>query len=201
MGKSLVSCFFDSRCIYVKCFADSFRFLLYFIAFVCFSVCRNDFLLRYKMVAFSALTLLVGHHEEQPACKNWVMRCCRVLVWLSVWSEVQIICIGSSWCHFHPLSCLIKSRLVSPFSYRLTHVVLEKSPLNGVCVKDGEIIIWCWCCGRRCGRRAISSREKNKERRGNCSSIAAQRSAAIPQRNQRPLVVSMHLLINCLLTY
>jgi len=26
-------------------------------------------------VAFSALKLLVGHQEEHPACKNWVMRC------------------------------------------------------------------------------------------------------------------------------
>ena len=26
-------------------------------------------------IAFSALTLLVGHQEERPACKNWVMRC------------------------------------------------------------------------------------------------------------------------------
>jgi len=25
--------------------------------------------------AFSALTLLVGHQEQHPACKNWVMRC------------------------------------------------------------------------------------------------------------------------------
>jgi len=24
---------------------------------------------------FSALTLLVGHQEEHPVCKNWVMRC------------------------------------------------------------------------------------------------------------------------------
>ena len=42
------------------------------------------------LLAFSALTLLVGHQEEQRACKNlsddlWV--------WLSVWSEVQIVCI------------------------------------------------------------------------------------------------------------
>jgi len=27
------------------------------------------------LFAFSALTLLVGRQEEQPACKNWVMRC------------------------------------------------------------------------------------------------------------------------------
>jgi len=42
--------------------------------------------------AFSALTLLVGRQEGHPACKNlsgWV------LVWLSVWSEVQT-CIWPS---------------------------------------------------------------------------------------------------------
>ena len=26
-------------------------------------------------IAFSALTLLIRHQEEHPACKNWVMRC------------------------------------------------------------------------------------------------------------------------------
>jgi len=32
-----------------------------------------------------------------------------VLVWLSVWSEVQMICIWSSWCHCQPIiSCFIK---------------------------------------------------------------------------------------------
>jgi len=43
--------------------------------------------------AFSALTLLVGCREEHPACKNLSDD---VLVWLSVWSEVQIVCILSS---------------------------------------------------------------------------------------------------------
>jgi len=33
----------------------------------------------------------------------------RVLTWLTVWSEVQMICICSSWCHCHPIiSCFIK---------------------------------------------------------------------------------------------
>jgi len=50
------------------------------------------------MFAFSALTLLVGHHEEHPASKKL---CDEVLVWLSVWSEVQMICIWSSWCYCH----------------------------------------------------------------------------------------------------
>ena len=28
-----------------------------------------------SVLAFSALTLLAGHQEERPACKNWMMRC------------------------------------------------------------------------------------------------------------------------------
>jgi len=56
-----------------------------------------------------------------------------VLVWLSVWSEVQT-CIWPSWCHCHLLSlALVKSRLVLPFWYWLACVVPEKEPLN-VCV-------------------------------------------------------------------
>ena len=66
---------------------------------------------------FSALTLLVGRQEEHPACTNWV------LVWLSVWSEVQIICMWFSWCYCHPKTpsslASFKSRLVLPFWSRL----------------------------------------------------------------------------------
>jgi len=41
--------------------------------------------------AFSALTLLVGQQEGHPACKK---QSGGVLMWLSVWSEVQTcICI------------------------------------------------------------------------------------------------------------
>jgi len=42
--------------------------------------------------AFSALTLLVGRQEEQLACKKLSDE---VLVWLSVWNEVQIVCVWS----------------------------------------------------------------------------------------------------------
>ena len=38
------------------------------------------------LLAFSALTLLVGRQEGHPACKK---QCGGVLAWLSVWSEVQ----------------------------------------------------------------------------------------------------------------
>jgi len=51
-------------------------------------------------VAFSALTLLVGRQEGNPACKTLSGG---MLAWLSVWSEVQI-CISPSWCHCHSLS-------------------------------------------------------------------------------------------------
>ena len=43
-------------------------------------------------LAFSALTLLVGRQEGHPACKK---QSGGVLVWLSVWSEVQT-CIWPS---------------------------------------------------------------------------------------------------------
>ena len=92
------------------------------------------------MVAFSALTLLVGWQEGHPACKKLSGG---VLVWLSVWSEVQT-CIWPSWCHCHSLSFApVKSRLVLSFWYRLTWVVPEKGPLSGcVCVGGGVMVNW-----------------------------------------------------------
>jgi len=66
-----------------------------------------------------------------------------VFAWLSVWSEVQT-CIWPSWCHCHSLSVApVKSRLVLPFWYRLTQVVLEKRPLNGCSVVYNYVQTWC----------------------------------------------------------
>jgi len=54
-----------------------------------------------------------------------------VLAWLSVWNEVQMICVWSSWCHCHPIiSCSSKIQNDLPFWCRLTQVVLEKRPLH-----------------------------------------------------------------------
>jgi len=39
----------------------------------------------------TALTLLVGDQEQHPACKDFSDE---VLLWLSVWSEVQIFAYG-----------------------------------------------------------------------------------------------------------
>ena len=84
--------------------------------------------------AFSGLTLLVGWLEGHPACKKLSDG---VLAWLSIWSKMQT-CIWPSWCHCHSLSLAsVKSRLVLPFWYRLTQVVLNKGPLNG-CVCSGS---------------------------------------------------------------
>jgi len=46
-----------------------------------------------EMFACSALSLLVWHQEEYPACKKLSDE---VLLWLSVWSEMQVICMWSS---------------------------------------------------------------------------------------------------------
>jgi len=55
------------------------------------------------------------------------------------------ICIWPSWWHCQSLSLAsVKSRLVLPFWYRLTQVVLEKGPLNWcVCVNtiNGPIVV------------------------------------------------------------
>jgi len=67
----------------------------YTLAFLCYN---------HLAFAFSALMLLVGRQEGHPACKSRVVRYC-VLAWLSVWSEMQMICIWSSWCHCHPIIC------------------------------------------------------------------------------------------------
>jgi len=59
--------------------------------------------------AVSALTLLVGYQEEHLACKELSVE---VLVWSAVQSEVQMICMWSSWCHCHPIVfCFIKIQI------------------------------------------------------------------------------------------
>jgi len=93
-------------------------------------------ILAFSALAFSALTLLIGRQEGHPACKKLSGG---VLAWLSVWSEMQT-CIWPSSCQCHSLSLAsVKSRLVIPFWYRLTRVVLDKGSLNG-CVGVGMVV-------------------------------------------------------------
>ena len=71
-----------------------------------------------------------------------------MLVWLSVWSEVQLVYIWSSWWYCHtrtPSSlALFKSRLILRFWYRLTPVALEKRPLNGCSSSRSRSISKCF---------------------------------------------------------
>ena len=74
---------------------------------------------------------LGGRKGIRPV-KNWVVGC-----WRGYLSGAMCrLCIWPSWCHCHSLSLAsVKSRLVLPFWYRLTRVVPDKGPLNGlVCV-------------------------------------------------------------------
>jgi len=80
------------------------------------------------LLAFSGLILLVGHREEHPACKNWVMRC-----WHGYLSAARC-----NWFAYGPADATatpsflawLKSRTVLHFWRQLTQVVLEKRPLN-----------------------------------------------------------------------
>ena len=75
---------------------------------ICLHLTQNYIsVLRHKLYAFSALTLLLGRQEGHPACN----KSGGVLAWLSVWSEVQT-CIWPSWCQCHSLSfASVKSTL------------------------------------------------------------------------------------------
>jgi len=55
-----------------------------------------------------------------------------VLAWLSVWSEVQMNCVWSSWCFCHPIiSWFIKIQNGLPFWCQFIQFVLGKRLLNG----------------------------------------------------------------------
>jgi len=75
------------------------------------------------IIAFNALTLLVGRQEEHLACKKLTDK---VLAWLSVWIEVQMTCVWSSWCH-----CPSSYSLASLKSIGLTFLVLAYSGCPG----------------------------------------------------------------------
>ena len=79
-----------------------------------------------------ALTLLVGRQEGHPACKKTEWWDAGVVICLERGADLHMAQLMP----LHSLSLAsVKSRLVLPFWYRLTRVVLENGPLNGcVCM-------------------------------------------------------------------
>jgi len=87
--------------------------------------------------AFSALTLLVEHQEGHPACKKTQWSGAGVVICLEWGADLHMAQLMPL-----PLTVSIKSRLVSPFWYRLTRVVPDKRLLNScVCVCAYTIIL------------------------------------------------------------
>jgi len=81
------------------------------------------------ILAFSALMLLVGRQESiRPVKTEWWGT---GMVICLEWSEVQMICIWSSWCHYHPIiSCFSKIQNGTLFWCRLTAAVLWKKAVK-----------------------------------------------------------------------
>ena len=77
-----------------------------------------------------ATTTLQQHQHQSSDCSQ---QATNTAVRQHTTHDMQI-CIWPSWCHCHSLSLAsVKSRLVLPFWYWLTRVVLDRGPLN-VCV-------------------------------------------------------------------
>jgi len=58
--------------------------------------------------------------------------CDEELLWLSIWSEVHMICIWSSWCHYHPSSLApVKIQKGSAFLVPAYPGCPGKRPFNG----------------------------------------------------------------------
>ena len=92
-----------------------------------------------NMLAFSALMLLVG--KDHPAYKNWVMRCwCGYLsgVRCRLFAHGPVDAITTPKPHH---IAAFKSRLILPFWYRLTHIVLEETMKR---VSSSSSILTCW---------------------------------------------------------
>jgi len=93
---------------------------------ICNSECLYSLLcLVTASIAFSALTVLVVCQDEYPAYKKFSNE---VMAWLSVWNEVQMICIWPSQCHCHLIiSSFIKIQIGLTFTMPAYHTVLKSS--------------------------------------------------------------------------
>jgi len=90
------------------------------------SVFRLSFTVSYATFPFNALILLVGHQEEHPGCKNWVIKCWHGYV---SGARCEWFAYSSADGHCHAvISYFISMQIVWCW---LIQVVLEKRLLNG----------------------------------------------------------------------
>jgi len=77
----------------------------------------------------------INSHYALPSvlwrCWLGVRKSDGVLAWLSDWSEVQMICIWSSWCHCHPISCFTKIQIGLTFLLPAYPGCRRKEAVNG----------------------------------------------------------------------
>jgi len=135
--------------------------------------------------AFSALMLLVEWLKGHPVCKNLSGE---VLAWLSVWSEVQMMCIWCSWCHCHPIICC-SSKIQNGLPY-LTGVGLprmswEKRPLNG--------------CSTSSSSSSSSSSNNRRIYVGHCVSVVTHTCHLLAVCTTLPVLV-IHICASCALS-
>ena len=93
--------------------------------------------LRSSVIAFSALTLLVGRQERHPACKKLSGG---VLAWLSVWSKMQT-CIWPSWCHCHSLTLASVKSIFFTFLVPADPGSRGQTAVKRVCLRSSVINI------------------------------------------------------------
>jgi len=149
-------------------------------------------------VAFSALTLLVGCREEHPACRRLSDE---VLAWLSVWSEAQMICTWSSWCHCHPIiSCFIRIRNGFNLSGAgLARLSWKWVSVVGISMNQTWPHWWVHCLGHCAIRTAVDEHFTVVIYSKCCavkSSLVAFMSRRVPNNNCNSLIFSLRNVVN-----
>ena len=95
--------------------------------FILYNLHQADTPLTHSTIALTNIVWAIIQYMPSVLWRCWLGG-----TWLSMWSEVQMICIWSRWYHCHPIvSCSSKIQSALPFWFWLTQVVLEKRPLNG----------------------------------------------------------------------
>ena len=81
----------------------------------------------------------VGQQEAHPACKKLIDK----VLMLSVWSEVQMTCIWSIWCHCYPIMSFTQTQSFNGLFSRTTWVAGTRR-INHSGFSEAEMMGWQW---------------------------------------------------------